>query len=110
MIEFRDHHRFDARDVKRIASESRAAGSMIVLTTEKDAVRLGSLDLGQAEWLPGTKTVLFPGAFLPVHVFEVAAVAAHDDRHVGVAIAAHPREVKPEMVASRLLQVEPGVL
>jgi tetraacyldisaccharide-1-P 4'-kinase len=45
-MEFRDHHRFDARDVKRIAAESRAAGSMIVLTTEKDAVRLAVCDLG----------------------------------------------------------------
>jgi tetraacyldisaccharide 4'-kinase len=45
-IEFRDHHRFTARDVRRIAAEAKAAGSMIVLTTEKDAVRLAACDLG----------------------------------------------------------------
>jgi tetraacyldisaccharide 4'-kinase len=45
-IEFRDHHRFTARDVRRIAAEARAAGAMIVLTTEKDAVRLAACDLG----------------------------------------------------------------
>ena len=45
-IEFRDHHRFTARDVRRIAAEAKAAGSMIVLTTEKDAVRFGVCDLG----------------------------------------------------------------
>ena len=46
VIEFRDHHRFTARDVKRIAAEAKATASMIVLTTEKDAVRLAACDLG----------------------------------------------------------------
>jgi tetraacyldisaccharide 4'-kinase len=45
-IEFRDHHRFAARDVRRIAAEAKAAAAMIVLTTEKDAVRLAPCDLG----------------------------------------------------------------
>ncbi len=45
-IEFRDHHRFTPRDVRRIAAEAKATGSMIVLTTEKDAVRLAACDLG----------------------------------------------------------------
>ena len=47
VIEFRDHHRFDARDINRIALESRSVGSAIVLTTEKDAVRLAACDLGE---------------------------------------------------------------
>ena len=46
-IEFRDHHRFTARDVRRIAAEAKATGSMIVLTTEKDAIRFGACDLGE---------------------------------------------------------------
>jgi len=45
-IEFRDHHRFTARDVRRIAAEAKATSAMIVLTTEKDAVRLAACDLG----------------------------------------------------------------
>jgi tetraacyldisaccharide 4'-kinase len=45
-IEFRDHHRFARRDIRRIAAEARATGSMIILTTEKDAVRLAACDLG----------------------------------------------------------------
>ena len=45
-IEFRDHHRFTARDIQRIAVEAKAAGAMIVLTTEKDAMRLAACDLG----------------------------------------------------------------
>ncbi|MCU1383231.1 MAG: lpxK [Acidobacteria bacterium] len=45
-IAFRDHHRFSARDVRRIATEAKATGAMIVLTTEKDAVRLAACDLG----------------------------------------------------------------
>jgi tetraacyldisaccharide 4'-kinase len=47
MIEFRDHHRFDARDIRRIAVEAHKSGSAIVLTTEKDAVRLAVCDLGE---------------------------------------------------------------
>jgi len=46
MIEFRDHHPFTARDIRRIAAEAKATGSMLVLTTEKDAVRLAACDLG----------------------------------------------------------------
>jgi tetraacyldisaccharide 4'-kinase len=45
-IDFRDHHRFTARDVRRIAAEAKATGAMIVLTTEKDAIRLAACDLG----------------------------------------------------------------
>jgi tetraacyldisaccharide 4'-kinase len=43
---FRDHHRFDGGDVRRIAAAARAAASAIVLTTEKDAVRFAVCDLG----------------------------------------------------------------
>jgi tetraacyldisaccharide 4'-kinase len=42
---FRDHRRFTAADVARIASAARAAAAAIVLTTEKDAVRLEMCDL-----------------------------------------------------------------
>jgi tetraacyldisaccharide 4'-kinase len=45
-LAFRDHHRFTARDLRRIALTARASSSAIVLTTEKDAVRLASCDLG----------------------------------------------------------------
>jgi tetraacyldisaccharide 4'-kinase len=47
MIEFRDHHPFEAGDIRRIAAEAKIAGSMVVLTTEKDAVRLRACDLGE---------------------------------------------------------------
>jgi tetraacyldisaccharide 4'-kinase len=42
---FRDHHHFTAGDLERIVSAATGARSSIVLTTEKDAVRLASLDL-----------------------------------------------------------------
>jgi tetraacyldisaccharide 4'-kinase len=45
MLLFRDHHRFDGRDIKRIAAAAKASASAIVLTTEKDAVRLAACDL-----------------------------------------------------------------
>jgi tetraacyldisaccharide 4'-kinase len=44
-ISFRDHHRFSRRDVRRIAAAAKATASAIVLTTEKDAVRLTACDL-----------------------------------------------------------------
>jgi tetraacyldisaccharide 4'-kinase len=46
VMTFRDHYPYDARDLKRIVERAKGARSAIVLTTEKDAVRLGALDLG----------------------------------------------------------------
>ncbi len=45
VMEFRDHHPFSARDIARIRAAARARGSAVVLTTEKDAVRLAACDL-----------------------------------------------------------------
>jgi tetraacyldisaccharide 4'-kinase len=45
-LAFRDHHAFDQRDIARIAAAARAASASLVLTTEKDAVRLTECDLG----------------------------------------------------------------
>jgi tetraacyldisaccharide 4'-kinase len=42
---FRDHHRFTERDIGRIAAGARAIRAAIVLTTEKDAVRLSARNL-----------------------------------------------------------------
>jgi tetraacyldisaccharide 4'-kinase len=44
-LTFRDHHRFDSRDVDRITTDAKAVRAAIVLTTEKDAVRLARCDL-----------------------------------------------------------------
>jgi tetraacyldisaccharide 4'-kinase len=41
---FRDHHRYTARDLQTLAAKARAAGAAILLTTEKDAVRLAHLE------------------------------------------------------------------
>jgi tetraacyldisaccharide 4'-kinase len=46
-LTFRDHHRFDRKDIERIAGAARTAASAIVLTTAKDAVRLSACDLGE---------------------------------------------------------------
>src|SRR5262245_56324564 len=45
---------------------------------------------------------------LAVHVLEVAALAADDDRNVGRAVAAEAGEVHPEVLAGELLQVGQG--
>jgi tetraacyldisaccharide 4'-kinase len=51
---FRDHYHFTATDLQRIIAAATGARSSIVLTTEKDAVRLASLDLKDTPiaWLP----------------------------------------------------------
>jgi tetraacyldisaccharide 4'-kinase len=43
---FRDHHPYTDADIDRISRTARAAGATIVLTTEKDAVRLSARRLG----------------------------------------------------------------
>ena len=42
---FRDHHYFSQSDIRRIDKAARAAAAAIILTTEKDAVRLEACDL-----------------------------------------------------------------
>jgi len=44
-IVFRDHHRYTQRDLEQIVADAKAAGATALATTEKDAVRLESLDL-----------------------------------------------------------------
>ena len=66
-LTFRDHHWFTAADVIRIASAAREAHANLVVTTEKDAVRL--------EGVPGVPEL--PWAVLPMEVsIEPAAAFA----------------------------------
>jgi tetraacyldisaccharide 4'-kinase len=44
-LTFRDHYQYGARDVDRIAAAAKAVSAAIILTTEKDAVRLAGLEL-----------------------------------------------------------------
>lgn len=84
-IAFRDHHWFTARDIARIERSARDAGADVVLTTEKDAVRLADLPPSLAPMV----------GYLPMHVdveprdaFEtwlLARVARARDRRVGEA-------------------------
>jgi tetraacyldisaccharide 4'-kinase len=45
---FPDHHRYTARDVERLGAEARLSNVLVMLTTEKDKVRLGALET----WCP----------------------------------------------------------
>lgn len=54
---FRDHHRFTRRDMDRIAAAAKSAAAAIVLTTDKDAVRLAPHVHGD-----------LPVAAVPLHV------------------------------------------
>jgi tetraacyldisaccharide-1-P 4'-kinase len=44
-MSFRDHHYFTQSDIRKIEKAARAAAAAIILTTEKDAVRLETCDL-----------------------------------------------------------------
>ena len=63
-VAFRDHHWFTAEDVKELVAAARAAGADVMLTTEKDAVRLAGLGpLAAVAHDPGVEW-----AFLPIEV------------------------------------------
>ena len=62
---FHDHHAFRAGDVSRIAAAAKKSGAAIVLTTDKDAVRLpvtASMNMPLA-WVPLVSTVEPAGEF-----------------------------------------------
>jgi tetraacyldisaccharide 4'-kinase len=61
---FRDHHRFGADELARVASQARAAGASAIVTTAKDAVRLEGA----------------PALGLPVVVLAIAADVADEAR------------------------------
>jgi tetraacyldisaccharide 4'-kinase len=44
-LRFRDHHRFSSADASRIAAVAREASADVILTTEKDAVRMQDLPI-----------------------------------------------------------------
>jgi tetraacyldisaccharide-1-P 4'-kinase len=50
---FRDHHRFSRREVERVRDAAARLGAGVILTTEKDAMRLEAhtADLGGARWM-----------------------------------------------------------
>jgi tetraacyldisaccharide 4'-kinase len=48
VMTFPDHHPFTGREVERVLTAARAARAAIVMTTDKDAVRLAVHDLGGA--------------------------------------------------------------
>ena len=68
-LAFRDHYWFDASDLKRMLATARAANADVILTTEKDAMRL--LDLPLA---PIPRTF----AFLPMTVSIEPSTAFYD--------------------------------
>jgi tetraacyldisaccharide 4'-kinase len=88
VLSFRDHHRFDARDVARIDAEARAKRSAIVLTTEKDAVRLAACALGD---LPIAAVPLVVGvepaeAFRAWLLARLASASTHGAPHAALPI------------------------
>ena len=91
VIEYRDHHPFAARDIKRIAAAAKSTGSAIVLTTEKDAMRLAVCDLGD---LPIASVPLVVG-IEPATGFRNWLVARLDESRTVAPGTWHPGTVAP---------------
>ena len=101
---FRDHHRFTARDLDRVITAATSARSSIVLTTEKDAVRLAALDLKGA-----------PIAALPLVVGVEPRIASRRGSGIGFEPAAmrhdgmkHRLEYFLALAAMALVRILPG--
>jgi tetraacyldisaccharide 4'-kinase len=47
---FRDHHRYRRADLRGVVDAARAAGAEVVVTTEKDLVRIDALPSGSPPW------------------------------------------------------------
>jgi tetraacyldisaccharide 4'-kinase len=77
-LAFRDHHWFGDSDLKRMLATARAVNADLILTTEKDAVRLLALPLG-----PIPRTF----AFLPMTVVVEPAAPFREWLHAGLARA-----------------------
>jgi tetraacyldisaccharide 4'-kinase len=71
---FRDHHWFDRRDIDRIRAAAAETGADVVLTTEKDAMRLIDDRGPQASALHGPDSAP-PWMYLPMHVVIESATA-----------------------------------
>jgi tetraacyldisaccharide 4'-kinase len=65
LVAFPDHHWFELRDLEAVARRARAVGAGILVTTEKDAVRLG------VPGAPGGPARRAGEAILPVWVLRV---------------------------------------
>jgi tetraacyldisaccharide 4'-kinase len=85
---FPDHHRFSSRDVGRIAKAARSAAAAIVLTTEKDAVRLAGHTIGD-----------LPIASVPLIISVEPADRFHEWLLARVAAARHPSQQRAAVAA-----------
>ena len=81
MLAFADHHRFTPADVRRIAAQAAAHGAGLVLTTEKDAVRLAPLaPFGVAVAAVPLRVAVEPADGFRAWLLERVAAAAGDRR------------------------------
>ena len=88
LVAFPDHHWFEPRDLEEAVRRARMVGAGILVTTEKDSVRLGVLGPfgtgGEPDALRQTGTALLPVWALRVRLEPVAdSLAATDGRLSG---------------------------
>jgi tetraacyldisaccharide 4'-kinase len=70
VVAFPDHHAYEPRDLEAVAQRARAVGASLLVTTEKDAVRLGLSGTPGTTALPAAPRPA-RGALLPMWVLRV---------------------------------------
>jgi tetraacyldisaccharide 4'-kinase len=89
VLGFRDHHRYDASDLDRIARTARETQAEAIVTTEKDAVRLeamaGALPFAVAPLTMTIEPASF-GPWLAVRLREARAASPHRLTRTGTAV------------------------
>jgi tetraacyldisaccharide 4'-kinase len=70
VVAFPDHHAYEPRDLEAVAQRARAVGASLLVTTEKDAVRLGLSGTPGTTALPAAPRPA-GGALLPMWVLRV---------------------------------------
>jgi len=97
---FRDHHAYTDRDIQRVTAAARSMGAAIIMTTEKDAVRLSRRQVGllPIAAVPLTASIL-PAARFAEWLCGRLAAARTDHRAPG-----RLRAARAPRVASRGLE------
>ena len=74
LVAFPDHHAYEARDLEAVRQRAQAVGASLLVTTEKDAMRLRPEDVGDPD-RPGVQTAI-PTWALRVRLAPIADAAA----------------------------------
>jgi hypothetical protein len=101
VVAFPDHHAYQPRDLEAVAQRARAVGASLLVTTEKDAVRLGLSGTPGTTALPAAPRPA-GGALLPMWVLRVRLepLAGRGPQAAGRQINAWRAELRARVAAA----------